>query len=139
MHFEAMDQYHAVFAHLYDQLLVEELRLKALPRDVTWYHFETVVRDWKRPWPKSVGESPRPVHAIRVQSDWRDVTFYIGPDEDANNFFDNNRRRPELQALRQMTSRRCHRAKLRLQPELAWDGPFSASSARDVGPMARRA
>ena len=41
-----MDQYHVLFAHRYDQLLVEELRLKALLRDVTWYHFETVVRDW---------------------------------------------------------------------------------------------
>ena len=66
LHFEAMDQYHVLFAHRYDQLLVEELRLKALLRDVTWYHFKTVVRDWARPWPKSVGESPVLLRGVKV-------------------------------------------------------------------------
>ena len=63
VHTSAMDAYHDQFMRDYQWLLDEYKQLKSLLEDVMWYHFETVAKAWKQPWPESFPNSTLELHA----------------------------------------------------------------------------
>lgn len=65
VHLAVMDEYHELFSKEYRFLAEEHKRLQQLLKEVAWYHFETVARHWKQPWPESFGGSSIMLHGQR--------------------------------------------------------------------------
>lgn len=57
VHTRAMDDYHELFCAQYRDAVTELARIQSLMKDVAWYNFETVAREWKHPWPLSFLDS----------------------------------------------------------------------------------
>lgn len=68
VHVAAMDEYHEQFTREFRQLKDECVRLQQLLKDVVWYNFETVAREWKHPWPESFKGSFLELHAHRYST-----------------------------------------------------------------------
>jgi hypothetical protein len=84
--------YQNKFETEYKSAMAEYLRLKLLFKDVCWYTFESVARDWHYPWRQSHQDIFITLHGIRFNQFWNKgklyeqgefPLYYAGPLSDA--------------------------------------------------------
>ncbi len=89
----AMDEFADHFSHEHARALEEYHRLETLFRDVAWYNFETVARNWRTPWPVTIVDSELLLRGARyvieerrggrTRESARFPVYYSGPVSDA--------------------------------------------------------
>ena len=65
LHLARMDEYHEHFAKEHRHAMAEYKRLEELLRNVVWYNFETIAREWRNPWPESYRDTTLLLHGMR--------------------------------------------------------------------------